>query len=137
MTPFENSFMLSATTVPPIYYITSTGRPENEKDAKPPWIEEDYEDHQIIVKHAQTTLQPFPTQATHRPQVIYENYNPKYNTYDKEPEPKSPVDVEGGKYTFSNFFYMFLNPNNFSNLNSNHFNMLDLRNLQEQVKKLF
>ena len=91
--------MLSATTVPPIYYITSTGRPENEKDAKPPWIEEDYEDHQIIVKHAQTTLQPFPTQATHRPQVIYENYNPKYNTYDKEPEPKSPVNVEGGKYT--------------------------------------
>ena len=92
--------MLLATTVPPIYYITSTGRPENEKDAKPPWIEEDYEDHQIIVKHAQTTLQPFPTQATHRPQVIYENYNPKYNTYDKEPEPKSPVDVEGGKYLF-------------------------------------
>ena len=89
-------FIISATTVPPIYYITSTGRPENEKDAKPPWIEEDYEDHQIIVKHAQTTLQPFPTQATHRPQVIYENYNPKYNTYDKEPEPKSPIDVECG-----------------------------------------
>ena len=93
-------FVLSATTVPPIYYITSTGRPENEKDSKPPWIEEDYEDHQIIVHHAQTTLQPFPTQATHRPQVIYENYNPKYNTYDKEPEPKSPVNVEGGKYLF-------------------------------------
>ena len=99
--------MLSATTIPPIYYITSTGRPESEKDAKPPWIEEDYEDHQIIVKHAQTTLQPFPTQATHRPQVIYENYNPKYNTYDKEPEPKSPVNVEGGKYTFFMFEFNF------------------------------
>ena len=99
--------MLSATTVPPIYYITSTGRPENEKDAKPPWIEEDYEDHQIIVKHAQTTLQPFPTQATHRPQVIYENYNPKYNTYDKEPEPKSPVNVEGGKYFLFKFNFLW------------------------------
>ena len=38
---------------------------------------------------------------------------------------------------FSNFSCMFLNPNNFSNLNSNCSNLLDLRNLQEQVKKAF
>ena len=37
--------------------------------------------------------------------------------------------------SFSNFSCMFLNPNNFSNLNSNCSNLLDLRNLQEQVKK--
>ena len=30
---------------------------------------------------------------------------------------------------------MFLNPNIFSNLNSNCSNLLDMRNLQEQVKK--
>ena len=38
---------------------------------------------------------------------------------------------------FSNFSCMFLNPNIFSNLNSNCSNLLDLRNLQEQVKKTF
>ena len=32
---------------------------------------------------------------------------------------------------------MFLNPNNFFNLNSNCSNLLDLINLQEQVKKAF
>ena len=32
---------------------------------------------------------------------------------------------------------MFLNPNNFSNLNTNCSNLLHLRNLQEQVKKAF
>ena len=32
---------------------------------------------------------------------------------------------------------MFLNPNIFANLNSNCPNLLDLRNLQEQVKKAF
>ena len=35
---------------------------------------------------------------------------------------------------FSIFFCMFLNPNDFSNLNSNCSNLLDIRNLQEQVK---
>jgi len=39
---------------------------------------------------------------------------------------------------FSNFSCMFLNPNSFfSNLNSNWYNFLDMRNLQEQVKKAF
>ena len=32
---------------------------------------------------------------------------------------------------------MFLNPNTFSNLNSNCSNLLDIRNLQEQVQKAF
>ena len=36
--------------------------------------------------------------------------------------------------TFSNFPYMFLNPNNF-NFNPNCSNLLHMRNLQEQVKK--
>ena len=40
--------------------------------------------------------------------------------------------------SFSNFSCMFLNPNNFSNLNSNwSFKFLGIRNLQEQVKKAF
>ena len=38
---------------------------------------------------------------------------------------------------FSNFFYRFLNPNIFSNLNSYCSNILVLRNLQEQVRKVF
>ena len=38
---------------------------------------------------------------------------------------------------FSNFSCMFLNPNIFSNMNSNCSNLLDMRNLQEQVKKAF
>ena len=36
---------------------------------------------------------------------------------------------------FPNFSCMFLNPNTFSNSNSNCSNSYDLRNLQEQVKK--
>ena len=32
---------------------------------------------------------------------------------------------------------MFLNPNNLSNLNSNCFDLLDLRNLQQKSKKVF
>ena len=38
---------------------------------------------------------------------------------------------------FSNFSCRFLNLKYFSNLNVNCYNVLDLRNLQEQVKKLF
>ena len=36
---------------------------------------------------------------------------------------------------FSNFSSMFLNHSNFSNLNYNWSNLVDMRNLQEQVKK--
>ena len=38
---------------------------------------------------------------------------------------------------FSNFSCMFLKPSSFSNLNSNYFNLLDVSNLQKQVKKAF
>ena len=38
---------------------------------------------------------------------------------------------------FSNFFCMFLNPNNFFQFETNCSNLLDMRNLQEQVKKAF
>ena len=38
---------------------------------------------------------------------------------------------------FSNFSIRFLNPKNFSNLNFNCSNFLDLRKLQEQAKKAF
>ena len=38
---------------------------------------------------------------------------------------------------FANLSCMFLNPNNFSEMNSNCSNLLDLRTLQEQVKKAF
>ena len=41
------------------------------------------------------------------------------------------------KTFFSNFSCRFLNPNIFPNLNYNCSNILDLRNLQEQVKKAF
>ena len=84
------------TTQPPIYYITSTSRPDiNDKEEVPPWNMDYDDEHKIIVHHAPPTSQPFPTVATHKPQVIYENYNPKYNTYDSEPKPKSPANNEG------------------------------------------
>ena len=38
------------------------------------------------------------------------------------------------QYVFSNFSCMLLNPNIFSNFNTNS---LDMRNLKEQVKKAF
>ena len=38
---------------------------------------------------------------------------------------------------FSNFSCIFLNPNKFFNSNSNCSKLLDMRNLQEQVEKLF
>ena len=38
---------------------------------------------------------------------------------------------------FSNFSCMFLNPNDFSNSDSNFSNLFDMRKLQEQVKKAF
>ena len=38
---------------------------------------------------------------------------------------------------FLKFSYMFLNPNIFSNLYSNCSEILDMRNLKEQVKKVF
>ena len=37
----------------------------------------------------------------------------------------------------TNFSWMFVNPNIFSNLNYNCSNLWDIRNLQEQVKKVF
>ena len=47
---------------------------------------------------------------------------------------KSPFFFYSGKNSFSNFSNMFLNPNIFSNLNSNCSNILYLRNVQEKVK---
>ena len=41
------------------------------------------------------------------------------------------------EWTFSNFSCRFLNPNIFSIMNHNCSNVLDLRNLHEQVKKAF
>ena len=80
------------TTSPP-YYATppSTTTPGD----TPYW--EDYDNHQIIVHHAPPTQEPYPTVGTNRPQVIYENYDTKYNVYDSEPEPKAPSDgADGG-----------------------------------------
>ena len=42
---------------------------------------------------------------------------------------------KSGNSHCSNFSCMFLNPNNFSNLNSNCSNLWDMRNLQEQFYK--
>ena len=59
----------------------------------------------------------------------------------KKPQQKLHKNLEAGtwrlKITFSNFSCMFLNPNTFSNMNSNCSNVLDMKNLQEQVKKAF
>ena len=40
-------------------------------------------------------------------------------------------------YLFLTILCLFLNPKNFSNLNSDCSNLLDMRNLQEQLKKAF
>ena len=45
------------------------------------------------------------------------------------------ISDEDMESSFSNFSCMFLNPNIFFNLNYNIFNLLDMRNLPEQVKK--
>ena len=49
----------------------------------------------------------------------------------------SEIASDEREMTFSSFSCMFLNPNNFSNLNSNCSDLLDLTNIQEQVKKVF
>ena len=46
-----------------------------------------------------------------------------------------PKGRNRGKKLFSNFSCMFVNPNFFPNLNSNCSNLLNMRNLQEPVKK--
>ena len=52
------------------------------------------------------------------------------------PENSKTVDLKRIGYLVSLFSNcMFLNPNNIFNMNSNCFNLLDMRNLQEQVKK--
>ena len=45
------------------------------------------------------------------------------------------INFEGEFLFFLNFSCMFLNPNNFFQLNSNYSNLIDMRYLQEQVKK--
>ena len=45
--------------------------------------------------------------------------------------------IKSKQTAFSNFSCRLLNPKKFPNLNSNCSNLLDLRNLQEQVKKAF
>ena len=50
---------------------------------------------------------------------------------------KKTREIGVGNIFLSNFSCMFLNPINFSNLNSNRPKLLDLTNLQEQVKKAF
>ena len=50
--------------------------------------------------------------------------------------PRVQVENEENE-VFSNFSCMFLNPNIFSNLNSNCSNLLDMINLQEEAKKAF
>ena len=68
-------------------------------------------------------------------------FNPKLYLYFSDlqfilPSNKK-LDLKIMVESFSNFSCMFLNPNIFSNLSSNCSNSLDLRNLQEQVKKTF
>ena len=60
--------------------------------------------------------------------------SPPFPTFDLE---NNQIVLYSGKKLFSNFSCMFLNTNNFSNMNSNCSNLLDMRNLQEQVKKAF
>lgn len=96
----NHCFVISVTTMPPIYYATtgSSDRILNPDDENiPPWNED--LDHQIIVHHAPPTLEPFPTVITHKPQIVYENYDTKYNVYDSEPEPKNiPENSDNGGF---------------------------------------
>ena len=58
-----------------------------------------------------------------------------WDHHQKKKSHVSIVFVETVTKCFSNFSCMFLNPNNFCHLNFNCSNLLDVRNLQEQVKK--
>lgn len=80
--------MLLVTTTPSIYYATPPATPHHKVDL-PPW-NEDFNNHQIIVHHGPPTPPPYPTVATHQPQIVYENYDTKYNVYDDEIQPKDP-----------------------------------------------
>ena len=53
----------------------------------------------------------------------------------KIPLLRTPVLLKRIHFVFSNF--VFLNPKKNSNLNSNCSNLLDMRKLQKQVKKVF
>ena len=55
----------------------------------------------------------------------------------KKEQVKAGYGIFVGTAHFSNFSCMFLNPFFFSNLNYNCSNLLDIRNLQEQVKNAF
>ena len=60
----------------------------------------------------------------------------KILSLDVGPKNSKTVDLKRIGYLVSLFSNcMFLNPNNIFNMNSNCFNLLDMRNLQEQVKK--
>ena len=65
----------------------------------PPWIERDKDEEKEdgSQRPAHVTLQPFPSlpSGTLSPQIVYENYDTKYNVYDKEPEPKPPTTGKG------------------------------------------
>ena len=92
----RNLLFFTVTTMPPIYYATTAGRPADpDNENIPPWNED--LDHQIIVHHAPPTKEPYPTVITHKPQIVYENYDTKYNVYDSEPEPKNvPENSDNG-----------------------------------------
>lgn len=89
----RNLCFFSVTPPPTSSYLTIPppidGGGYQEEDL-PPWQDER---NQIVVHHS-GTMAPPPPVVTHRPQVIYENYDTKYNVYDSEPEPKTPP--EGG-----------------------------------------
>ena len=80
------------TTSQPYYATMPPSIDDTTPKEVPFW--EDYDNRQIIVHHAPPTQEPYPTVGTSRPQVIYENYDTKYNVYDSEPEPKAPVEGE-------------------------------------------
>ena len=66
--------------------------------------------------------------------LLYEDYGPQVFPVMND----LTVFETSMEIAFSNFSCMFLNPNIFfSNLNANCSNLLDMRNLQENVKKAF
>ncbi len=84
------------TVLSPPEVIDPTSPPDHGME-RPPWQEPDEETHQIIVHHS-PTLEPFPKATTNKPQVIYENFDTKYNVYNAEPKPKDNEYEGGGGY---------------------------------------
>ena len=84
-------------------------------------------ENSITVPEVSVNLEPEEEVTKNKPNVENHFFNSKLEV----------IYFHEISFNFPNFSCMFLNPNFFSNLNSNCSNLLDMKNFQKQVKKAF